>query len=229
MRRSTWARLAFAGPPCGVPDVPKRCRTNRTITMTSPTRISCVTNNEAHMAMGPGSDGRSAGLHANFGVAQMMHELSEDDRSSPDGSEHRPMSAEDPRGHLAPDLDGQSFDHHERQRPQQHHERSIERSPLLWLHRSGGSSKRVSCSGPSRAFLRRLGDRVPRRGPTSIRLVLDVHVGAQRNDHPTPPATRPRRPHQVATGSAAPSTTRSAPQAAPATRGMVSTRTSAPV
>ena len=78
-------------------------------------------------------------------------------------------------------------------------------------------------------FLRRLGGRVPRRCPMSIRLIVNVHVGAQRDDHPTPRATGPRRPHQAATGSAAPSTTKLAPQAAPATRGMVSTRTSAPV
>ena len=83
--------------------------------------------------------------------------------------------------------------------------------------------------GSAAVFLRRRGGRIPRRRPTSIRLVLDVHVGAQRDDHPTPTATVPRRPHQAATGSAAPSTTKSTPQAAPATRGMVSTRTSAPV
>ena len=62
-----------------------------------------------------------------------------------------------------------------------------------------------------------------------IRFNLKLHVGAQRNDHPTPTATGPGRTHQVATGSAAPSTTSPSPQAAPTTRGMVSTRTSAPV
>ena len=63
--------------------------------------------------------------------------------------------------------------------------------------------------------------------PTLVR--SNLHVGAQRDDHPTSTATGPRRPHQMATGSAAPSTTSPLPQAAPATRGMVSTRTSAPV
>ena len=53
----------------GSPTLPES-RTSRTATTASPTRTSCVATNEAHMAGGPGSDSRSAGLHANSGSAR---------------------------------------------------------------------------------------------------------------------------------------------------------------
>jgi hypothetical protein len=79
------------------------------------------------------------------GVGQMMQKAPENARSCAHSFKDRPMSAEDPRSHLAPCLHGYSLCHHERQCPEQHHERALKRRPLLRPHRSGRSSNRLSC------------------------------------------------------------------------------------
>ena len=78
----------------------------------------------------------------------MMHQAPEDACSSADWPEDHSMFAEGPGRHLAARLDGDSFEDHERQCAEQHHERALEWGPLLRLHRSGGSSNRLSCWGP---------------------------------------------------------------------------------
>ena len=79
------------------------------------------------------------------------------------------MSAEDPRGHLATRLDGQSFDDHERQRPEEHHERSHRKGSAAVASSIGRLVEEAELFGSTAAFLRRRDGRVPRRRPTSIR------------------------------------------------------------
>ncbi len=197
--------------------IPRSRRTNRTITTTSPTRTSWVTSSEAHIADGSGQRRAVGRTHARLRVAQMAR------TSRPKTTVPVPMPPD--TGRWPPKANEASWPPTRMANPSTDDERqsparstmngAIERGPDWFVASSIGRlvEEAEAARDPPRCIVcaavavESRGDVRHLDSPRSSTAM----IGARGTITATPTATGPRRPHQAATGSAAPSTTVTAP------------------